>query len=341
MSKACRTQESAFTLPSVSVLMRQETDSKRKGLSWILAGVGIELFGALLIWQSLPDFGVRTIPGLVCVVLGSLVMTWGLVKRAQRNQPRVEASPAITDWAPESELQTPTPRSVRLSPSGRRMVTWWFVMLSALPLYAYLVGQRGGPVRTDYADEYVEGVAVIHDKVKREGARGDGFYIYYNFESPEAPGRLRASASVTERQYSALKIGDLLRVWYLAPNPTVHELPDLEEKAPATPVVWFAVGFAGLLLLLFEVIRRRHKAITVFGVATPGNVEMLRPRWAGSVYTVTYRAEGQEKSLRGTERTRRLTEGDTLTVLYRADKPDHALIYRLGMYEARTADAEG
>ena len=64
--------------------MRQETDSKRKGLSWILAGVGIELFGALLIWQSLPDFGVRTIPGLVCVVLGSLVMTWGLVKRAQK-----------------------------------------------------------------------------------------------------------------------------------------------------------------------------------------------------------------------------------------------------------------
>ena len=341
MSQACRMQESVFTLPSISVLMRLEADSKGKGLSWILAGVGLELFGALLIWQSLPDFGARTIPGLFCVVLGSLVMTWGLVKRAQRNQPRVETSPATTDWAPESELQALTPRAVRLSPSGRRMVTWWFVMLSALPLYAYLVGQKGGPARTDYADEYVEGVAVIHDKVKRQGAHGEGFYIYYNFESPESPGRLRASVAVTERQYDALKIGDLLRVWYLAPNPTVHELPDLEEKAPASPVVWFAVGLAGLLLLLFEVIRRRHKAITVFGVATPGKVEMLRPRWAGSVYTVTFRAEGRKKSLRGTERTRRLTEGDTLTVLYRADKPDHALIYRLGMYEARTAAAEG
>lgn len=321
--------------------MPQTADSKRKGLTWILAGVGIELFGALLIWQSLPDFGARTIPGLVCVVLGSLVMTWGLVKRAQRNQPRAEASPASMEWAPESELQTPTPRAVRLSPSGRRMITWWFVMLSALPLYAYLVGQQVGPARTDYADEYVEGVAVIHDKVGRKGARGEGFYIYYNFESPEAPGRLRASAAVSERQYDALRIGDLLRVRYLAPNPTVHELPDLEEKAPASPVVWFAMGLAGLLLLLFEVIRRRHKVITVFGVATPGKIEMLRPRWAGSVYTVTYRAEGREKSLRGTERTRRLTEGDTLTVLYRADKPDQALIYRLGMYEARTSGAEG
>ena len=303
--------------------------------------MGIELFGALLIWQSLPDFGVQTIPGLVCIVLGSLVMTWGLVKRAQGNQPRAEAPPASTEWTPESELQAPTPRAVRLSPSGRRMVRWWFVMLSVLPLYAYLVGQRDGPSRTDYTDEYVEGVAFIHDKVERKGARGEGFYIYYNFESPEAPGRLRASTAVSERQYDALKVGDVLRVLYFAPNPTVHELPDLEEKALASPVIWFSMGLAGLLLLLFEVIRRRHKAITVFGVATPGRIEMLRPRWAGSVYTVTYRAEGREKSLRGTERTRRLTEGDTLTVLYREDKPDQALIYRLSMYEALPAGAGG
>lgn len=320
--------------------MRRTADSKRKDLAWILAGVGIELFGALLIWQSLPDFGVRTLPGLVCIVLGSLVMTWGLVKKPQGNPPHSEAPPESAEWAPEPELQTPTPRAVRLSPSGRRMVTWWFVMLSALPLYAYLVGQRVGPARAGYADEYVEGVAVIHDKVERKGARGEGFYIYYNFESPEAPGRLRASAAVSERQYDALRIGDLLRVRYLSPNPTVHELPDLEEEAPASPVVWFTVGLAGLLLLLFEVIRRRHKAITVFGVAAPGKIEMLRTRWAGSVYTVTYRAEGRKKSLRGTERTRRLTEGGAVTVLYRADKPGHALIYRLGMYEARPAGAE-
>ncbi len=321
--------------------MRQAADSKRKGLTWILAGVGIEVFGAVLIWQSLPEFGAQTIPGLVCVVLGSLVMTWGLMKRARRIQPRSEIPPASGEWTPESELQAPTPRAVRLSPSGRRMVTWWFVMLSAIPLYAYLVGQRIGPVRTDYADEYMEGEAVIHDKVERKEARGEGFYIYYNFESPEAPGRFRASVAVSEGQYDALKVGDVLRVRYLAPDPTVHELPDLEKKAPSLPVIWFAMGLAGLLLLLFEAIRRRHKAITVFGVATPGKIDMLRPRWAGSVYTVTYRAEGREKSLCGTERTRRLTEGDTLTVLYRADKPGQALIYHLGMYEARPAGSEG
>ena len=77
--------------------MEKTDTARRKALAWVLIGVGIEIAGAVLIWQSLPDFGRPTIAGLVCVVVGSLIVTWGLVQR-RRLQPSVAANePATAD----------------------------------------------------------------------------------------------------------------------------------------------------------------------------------------------------------------------------------------------------
>jgi hypothetical protein len=316
--------------------MGKTEEARKKVLAWVLGGVGIEIAGAVLIWQSLPDFGGPTIAGLVCVVVGSLIVTWGLVQRARLHPPPgTNPPPAAGDWLPETELRAAAPRAVRLSRSGRRMVTWWVLMLLVLPVYGYFVWQRTSSGSVDYRYEYIQAEATIHDMEVRESSGGEKFYLYYNFESLQVPGRRRASTVVSAQQYGAYEIGDTLKVLYLAPNPTVHELPELAEDTPRPRVVWLVVGLAALLLLLFEAIRRRHHTLATSGVAAPGKISMLRRRGAGSVYAVEYEAGSETRTLRGTERTQRLRQGDTVTVLYRPEKPEEALLYRLSMYEAR------
>ena len=267
--------------------MGKTEETRKKVLAWVLGGVGIEIAGAVLIWQSLPDFGGPTIAGLACVVVGSLIVTWGLVQRARLRSPSLEVPPpAVGDWLPETELRAVTPRAVRLSRSGRRMVAWWALMLLVLPVYGYFVWQSTDAESADYRDEYIEGEATIHDKTVRESSDDEKFYLYYNFESPQVPGRFRASTVVSAQQYGAYEIGDTLKILYLSPNPAVHELPELAEERPAPRVVWLVVGLAALLLLLFEAIRRRHRSLAASGVATPGKIKMLRTPGAGSTYTV-------------------------------------------------------
>lgn len=316
--------------------MGKTEETRKKVLAWVLGGVGIEIAGAVLIWQSLPAFGGPTIAGLACVVVGSLIVTWGLVQRGKLRPTIAEHLPAATGaWQPETELQAATPRVVRLSRSGRRMVTWWASMLLVLPVYGYFVWQHTDAGSVDYRDEYIEGEATIHDKAVRESSSGEKLYLYYNFKSTQVPGPLRASTVVSAQQYEQYEIGDTLKVLYLPPNPAVHELPEL-AKATSTPrVVWLVVGLVALLLLVFEMIRRRHRTLTASGAAAPGKIDMLRTRGAGSVYTVKYEVGSDARTLRGTERTQRLRQGDTVTVLYRPEKPEEALLYRLSMYEAR------
>ena len=316
--------------------MGKTEEARKKVLAWVLGGVGIEIAGAVLIWQSLPDFGGPTIAGLVCVVVGSLIVTWGLVQRARlQPPPGANPPPAAGDWLPETELRAAAPRAVRLSRSGRRMVAWWVLMLLILPVYGYFVWQRTSSGSVDYRYEYLETEATIHDKEVREGSGGKTFYLYYNFRSVSMEYRRRASTAVSEQQYRSRRIGDTLRVLYLAANSAVHEVPELVEDTPGPHVIWLVVGLAALLLLLFEAIRRRHHTLAASGVAAPGKISMLRRRGAGSVYTVEYETGSETRTLRGTERTQRLRQGDTVTVLYRPGKPEEALLYRLSMYEAR------
>ena len=210
-------------------------------------------------------------------------------------------------------------------------------MLLVLPIYGYFVWQHTDSGSVDFRDEYIEGEATIYDKQIRESAGGEKHYLYYSFRAVAMPYSRRTSMAVSEDQYNRYEVGDPLRVLYLSANPAVHELPELAVDAPRPGAIWLIVGLVVLLLLLFEAIRRRHSTLTASGVVAPGRITMLRSRGAGSVYTVEYEAGGESKTMRGTERTQRLHPGDTVTVLYRSDKPEEALIYRLSMYEARPA----
>ncbi len=308
--------------------------SKRGGVAKILAGFGLELAGAVLIWRTLPDYGEDAAVGVVAVVLGFLLIFWGVVDRGKRTAAPPPATVNRGVWLPEPELRDAPPRAVRLSRTGRRMVAWWSVLLMAIPVYAYFVTQRGSSSRADHSLDYVEGEATIHDKAVRESVRGKRFYLYYQFHAPAILGGVRASISVSESDYGRYNIGDPLTVLYLSPNPAVHEVTEFREKRSAPPAVWFAAGVMALFLVVFEMIRRRHKKLTRLGVASPGKVDMLRRRGAGCVYTVRCEAGGVESSLRATERGQAVREGDTITVLYLPEKPEQKLIYRASMYEA-------
>ena len=307
---------------------------QRRGIAWVLAGFSLQVLGAVLIWRTLPDFGPDVIGGVAAVVCGSLLITWGVVQRAKRD---TQAPPPPTagqgGWLPEPELRRVTPRVVRLSRSGRRMVAWWAILLMAIPLYTWFVIQRAGGPRVDHSDDYVEGTATIHDKAVRDSVGSKRFYIYYHFQVDALP-EVRASTTVSESDYNKYNVGDPLRVLYLSPNPTVHEVLDLREKGAAPPVIWFAAGVATLLLIVFEMIRRRHKTITALGAPAAGKIDMVHRRGAGYVYTVRCDAGGIESSIRATEREPAVREGDSITVLYLPHKPDQRLIYRLSMYEA-------
>lgn len=306
--------------------------SQRRGIAWILSGLGLQVLGATLIWRTLPDFGPDVIGGVAAVVCGSLLITWGVVQRAKQTA----RPPARVDqggWLPEPELRGVTPRVVRLSRSGRRMVAWWAILLMAIPVYTWLVMQRQDRPSVDYSEDYVEASATIHEKTVRDVVGGKRFYLYYNFHLAGSE-EVRASVSVSESNYNKHNVGDLLKVLYLAPNPAVHEVLDLDTKRPAPTVIWFAAGLATLLLAVFEMIRRRHKKITAFGVPAAGKIDMVYRRGAGYVYTVRCDAGGVESSIRATGREQAVLEGETITVLYLPQKPEERLIYRLSMYEA-------
>ena len=311
-----------------------DRNSKRRGLWWILAGLGLEVAGAGLILRGLPEFEVASMAGVALVVAGSLLIVWGIVRRSRRSEARPLPDIARGEWVPEAGLRAAPPRPVRLSRTGRRMVVWWSIMLTAVPVCAYFLAQRRAPSRADYSQEFVEGQAIIQDKVIRESVAGEKYYLYYRLNPPHTGQDVRASISVSEEDYRRYNIGDPLRTLYLVPNIAVHEIPELSRKRSGSAVIWFAFGLGAVLLILFEMIRRHHRNITAFGVPVAGKIDMLHRRGAGYVYTVRCEVGGTESVLRGTERAHTLKEGEPVTVLYLPEKPGQKLIYRLSMYEA-------
>ena len=307
-----------------------------KAAPWIIAGVALDLLGAVLIVTSLPDTGPTLMAGVAALVVGAVLVSVGVIRRTQSAAQAgvVSGPPSGSGWRPEPELVQPLPRSVALSRSGRRIVLLWALLTVAVPCYVILAASRSRtPDASHVAESFLESSGEIHDKEVRGGPSGPRYYLYYSFAS-DWGNLYRGSLQVEKEAYDSLKVGDPVTVRFFPENPTVHEVAGFETKPGPPPVIPFAAGFTALMVAIFEIVRRRHRNLAARGVSTAGLIESLRRRGAGTVYVLSYSVNGQIRKLRGTEHDLNLSEGDSLTVLYDPGKPQKALIYRLSMYQA-------
>ena len=309
-----------------------------KAAPWIIGGVALDLVGAVLIVTSLPDIGPTLIAGVAALVVGGVLVSVGVIRRTRSAaQPGVvPGRPSGSGWRLEPELAQPLPRSIALSRSGRRIVLLWALLTVAVPGYIILAAARSKTPDTSHVTEsFLESSGEIHDKEVRGGPNGPRYYLYYSFVCDQGD-LYRGSLQVEKEAYDSLKVGDRVPVRFFPENPTVHEVAGFETKPKSPPVIPFTAGFTALMVAIFEIVRRRHRNLTARGVSTAGLIESLRRRGAGAVYLLSYSVNGQIRKLRGTEHELNLSEGDSLTVLYDPGKPQKALIYRLGMYQAVT-----
>ena len=311
-----------------------------KAAPWIIAGVALDLLGAVLIVTSLhelPDIRPALMAGVAALVVGAVLVSVGVIRRTQSAAQAgvVPGPPSGSGWRPEPELVQPLPRSVALSRSGRRIVLLWALLTVAVPCYVILAASRSRtPDASHVAESFLESSGEIHDKeVRGGGPNGPSYYLYYSFAS-DWGNVYRGSLQVKKEAYDSLKVGDPVTVRFFPENPTVHEVAGFETKPGPPPVIPFAAGFTALMVAIFEIVRRRHRNLTARGVSTAGLIESSRRRGAGAVYVLSYSVNGQIRKLRGTEHELNLSEGDSLTVLYDPGKPQKALIYRLSMYQA-------
>ena len=309
-----------------------------KAAPWIVAGVAVDLLGAVLIVTSLPAIGPTLMAGVVALVGGALLVAVGVIRKTMSG-PRAPAGSEPGDrssgaWSPEPELRRPLPRRVRLSRSGRRIVLFWALLTVAVPCYILFAASRSKtPDRRHVAEYFHDTQGEIHDKQVRDGSNGPRYHLYYRYHTDRGR-EYRASIQVEKPIYDSFKVGDTVTVKWFPQNATVHEVVGLETRPEQPPVVLFTVGLTALMILIFETVRRRHRSLTARGIATAGVIESWRRRGAGYVYVLSYAADGQPRKLRGTERELELSQGDPLTVLYDPGKPHRALIYRLSMYQS-------
>ena len=305
---------------------------------WIVAGVAVDLLGAVLIVTSLPEIGPTLMGGVAALVGGSVLVSVGVIRKTTSG-PRAPAGPEPGDasdrgWSPEPELRQPLPRRVRLSRSGRRIVLFWALLTVAVPCYILFAASRSRTPDSRHVSEYFhESQGEIHDKQVRDGPNGPRYHLYYRYETDQGD-QYRASLQVEKQIYDSFNVGDPITVKWFPQNATVHEVVGLETGPEQPPVLPFTVGFTVLMVVIFEAVRRRHRNLTSHGVAAAGMIESLRRRGAAYIYVLSYAADGQTRKLRGTERELALRQGGPLTVLYDPGKPHRALIYRLSMYQS-------
>ena len=302
---------------------------------WIVAGACLDLAGAVLLATSFSQGGFRLLGGIALVLAGSFLVFQGVLRRVgpTESQDGKGRQPDLSKWRMEPELRGPTPRSVQLSPAGRRLSIWGGLVILALGGYVYFFTNQAPPGQESIEQLGVRTKGTVHDKQTREGPSGTSYYLYYNFRS-EAGSGVRSSVRVPESVFSSLNVNDEIDVVYLPDDPLIHVVPGISETRTSPPALLLVAGFLAIPLLMAEIIRRRHRTLVSRGEAVPGVVRDLGGRGHVQSFSVRYTAGDQERSLRGSLRGANLREGSLLTVLYLEDNPDASLLYASSFYRA-------
>jgi hypothetical protein len=309
---------------------------KPQGRVWIVAGVLLDLAGAVLIARSLPQTGLPLAAGIALLLAGSMMVFQGSLRiaRSRANElPRGEI--AVREWSLEPELSTPAPRPVLLTRTGKLSAALWSAMILVVVGYVFLAPSI--PARTPalLASEGAAATATVHAKNERDTASGEKtYYLSYHFATDQGQ-QVRESRRVPRAVYDEVAVGDSFEVIYFPENPQQSFVPKLERQQIPPALRWGAVALLAALQFAFEQQRRFHKRVVSQGKPAAGVVEGLRRRGANRIYTVRYKLHGQEGLLRGSERNPARADGDVLTVLYLPERPERALLYCTSLYRAR------
>lgn len=307
-----------------------------QGRAWIVAGVCLDIVGAVLVATSLAQGGLRLAAGIGLIVAGSLLITRGVALSAARDGERETRRPGksgVSKWRPEPELRGPTPRTVRLSPAGQRLAFGWGLLVVVAGGAAFFFTQQAGPDNSILEEQGARATGRVHDKTVREESGNRNHYIYYNFQDERGSG-VRSSVLVPEATYGAVNVNDPIEIVYLPEDPLIHRAEGLSESRAKPSVILLAFIFLGLPLAMAELIRRRHRDLVSRGTPVAGVVSNLRRRGAAQVFSADYTVDGRQHSLRGTLRRSNLREGDPVTVLYLPEHPDASVLYATSFYQA-------
>jgi hypothetical protein len=302
---------------------------------WIVAGVLLDLAGAVLIARSVPEIGAALAAGVGLLLAGSAMVFRGVlgISRGQVG-PQPSSRAALAEWSPEPELSAPPPRPVQLTGTGKLSAGLWVMMLVMVVGYVFLAPPRPARMPPLLESEGAAATAVVHAKNEREAASGvTAYYVSYHFET-ERGEQVRESRRVPREVYDEVAVGDSFEVVYLAENPQQNFAPQFDRQELPPAVRWLAAGLLGGLLFLFEQQRRFHKRLVSHGKPVGGVVEGVRRRGASRSFTVCYKLHGQEGRLRGSERNPRRADGDAVTVLYLPERPERVLLYCTSLYRA-------
>ncbi|MDE0264038.1 MAG: hypothetical protein OXJ37_16665 [Bryobacterales bacterium] len=308
---------------------------------WLALGASLAISGGFTVVMSLPEGGETLWLGVGLIAAGSLALRQGLAGTDQvtRPPPRHEgaARASADDSHIEPELRVATPREVTLTARGKLVLAVWVAVLAVFGLLSHQhFGRLPAPPSKKLLDQ--EGVstsATVHSQEMRSLENGRTLYFLgYSFTA-DAGRPMRVNQSVPPRVYARISEGDTTEVVYMPLNPQRHYLPEITSPVTTGMVVFIAAvlvlaaGFA-------EAQRRLHRRLAVSGNAVSGFTADVRRRGGVRTFLVNYDASGKRQTLRARERNPELRNGQTVTVLYDPAIPSRAVVYRHGMYKART-----
>jgi len=301
----------------------------------LVAGAVLDTLGVALIALSFVQETDTLYAGLALMAAGSVFFVlWG---RQNSRDAAVDAAPqsraSTTGWTPERELTRSLPRQVVLTPVGRWRTLLWILALVAAVIYANVIPGPATPKQETLERFGVEVMGVVHRKESRTHDGGRVYYLYYNFQDREGKG-VRTSVAVDEPVYSSFQEGDSIEITYLPQDPFFHDAKGFGDDRGPRPLGYLWGALLAVVIVALEIHRIRHKRLAMYGKPIAGTVTKLTRLGAATAYTVQCTAAAHQRTLRGSERRPGLQAGDAVTVLYRPDKPQQIVLYRLCLYRA-------
>lgn len=305
----------------------------------IVAGVVLDLAGAVLIARNVPEIGPGLAAGVGLLLAGSVLVFQGVLRGSGKKFEPEAPAPAVSlsDWTPEPELRGQPPRPVSLTWTGKLSAALWSGMVLVVAGYVFLAPPRAARVPPLLESVGAPATATVHEKNRRDTPSGEAaYYIGYHFATAEGT-QVRETRRVPRTVFEELETGDSFEVLYLPENPQQNfaERLDREEMPPA--LRWMAAALLGALVFVFNQQRRVQKRLVAHGKPVAGVVEGVKRRGATRSYTVRYKLHGHEGRLRGSERNPERADGDVVTVLYLPERPERVLLYSTSLYRAKSS----
>jgi len=304
--------------------------------AWIIGGAALAVLGVALIYRALPQGGELLWTGVLGIVAGTLLMLQAFRRGGAEDEEERTAPARTADWQPEPELRQVPPRKAALRRSGQVISLFWLLLIPGALAFFYLRTYLIPPARAIPEEIGLAATASIHSLDERQRADGrTDYYIAYNFKD-DAGNVYRSSVRVSESMFRSHRAGGTLKVLYIPGNAIAHSVPELAEDRIPPRVAVFTLALLGILGVMLDVQRRKHKRLVRSGKTVPGVVGKVTRRGGSRSYEVRYEAHGTEQRIRAVERNPERRNGDVVTVLYSSERPSEAIVYRLALYQGRS-----